>query len=113
TVSTDPSAKAVTTTAPFGIATVVAVGGGTATSTSGVANDVRKATATTDLSGITLPGGVELRDLRWQATFGSDGAPVGTFTIGSASIAGTPIPTNNPSDTINQVNTALVLFGLH
>ena len=113
TVSNDPSAKAVTTTAPFGVATVVAVGGGIATSTSGVANDVRKATATTDLSGITLPGGVVLRDLRWEASFGSDGAPVGSFSIGSASIAGTPIPTNNPSDTINQVNAALVLFGLH
>src|SRR2546423_13724212 len=61
-VSGDPTAKAVTTTAPFGIATVVAVGGGTATSTSGVADDVRKATATMDLSGITLPGDVELRD---------------------------------------------------
>jgi len=112
-VSTDPSAKAVTTTAPFGIATVVSVGGGTATSTSGVADDVRKATATTDISGITLPGGVVLRDLHWEAAFGSDGSPVGTFSIGSASIAGTPTPTNNPSETINQVNAALTLFGLH
>ena len=112
-VTTDPSAKAVTTTAPFGIATVVAVGGGTATSTSGVANNARRATATTDLSGMSLPGGVVLSDLHWGAEFGSDGDPVGTFSIGSASIGGKAIPTSDPADTINQVNTALTLFGLH
>ena len=112
-VSNDPSAKAVTTTAPFGVATVVSVGGGIATSTSGVANNVRKATATTDVSGITLPGGVVLRDLHWGAEFGSDGPPVGTFGIGSASIGGKPVPTSNPSDTLEQVNAALTLFGLH
>jgi hypothetical protein len=112
-VSADPSAKAVTTTAPFGIATVLSVGGGTATSTSGVANGVRKATATTDISGITMPGGVVLKDLHWGAEFGSDGPPVGTFSIGSASIGGTAVPTSNPADTLNQVNGALALFGLH
>jgi len=56
---------------------------------------------------------VELRDLRWNAEYSSDNQPVGTFTIGSASIAGTPIPTNNPADTLNQVNTVLTLFGMH
>jgi hypothetical protein len=112
-VTNDPSAKAVTTTAPFGIATVVSVGGGIATSTSGVANAVRKATATTDVSGITLPGGVVLSDLHWGAKYGSDGEPVGTFSIGSAAIGAKSVPTSNPSDTIDQANAALKLFGLH
>jgi hypothetical protein len=112
-VTNGPTAKAITTTAPFGVAQVLNVGGGTATSTSEAVNGARKATAATDISGITLPGGVELRDLHWGAEYGSAGAPVGTFTIGSASIAGAPVPTNNPSDVLNQANAVLTLFGLH
>jgi hypothetical protein len=112
-VTRDPSAKAVTTTAPFGIATVASIGGGRATSTSGAVKGVRKATATTDLSGITLPGDVSLSDLHWEAVFGSDGQPTGAFSIGHAAIAGKAIPTDNPAQTIDQVNTALKVFGLH
>ena len=111
-VAADPFAKAVTTTAPFGVQGVISVGGGIAQSTSGVIGGVRKATSTTDFNGFTLPGGVVFSNLHWEAAYGSDGQTVGTFSIGSASIAGTPIPTNNPSDTISQANAALLPFGL-
>jgi hypothetical protein len=112
-VTNGPTAQAITTTAPYGVAQVVSVGGGTATSTSSAVDGVRKATATTDLAGLTLPGGVELRDLHWGAVYTSDGDPVGSFSIGSATIAGTPTPTNNPAETLAQANTALALFGMH
>jgi hypothetical protein len=114
-VTNDPHAIAVTTTAPFGIATVVEVGGGIATSTSGVETGVRKAAAVTDLSGLTFPGGISLSGLHWEAHYDSDGDPVGTFSIGSATTGplGKPVQNPNPAATIDKINVALTPFGLH
>jgi hypothetical protein len=115
--STAPVGKAVTTTAPFGVAGVLEIGGGVATSTSGLVNGVREARAVTDISGIKLVGTlglIELSSLHWEAVWSSanPSGGVGTFSVGSAKIAGTPIPTNDPNALLAALNTALSAVGI-
>jgi hypothetical protein len=109
-----PLGEAVTTAAPFGIAGVLEVGGGTARTHSGLVNGAREAQATVDVSGLNLAGVVDLSSLHWEATYRStgDNKVTGSFTIGHATIAGTAVPTNDPSATLAQANTALSLLGL-
>ena len=88
-----PFGKAVTTTAPFGVAGVLEIGGGTATSTSGlVEGGAREAKAVTDISGIRLVGGVgliELSGLHWEAIWSSrTNGVTGSFSIANAKVAG-------------------------
>lgn len=111
----DPFAESVTTTAPLGIAGVLQIGQGVATSHSGLieGGTVREAKAITDISGITFPGGISMSGLHWEVTSRSDGPAVGTFTIGHATgPLGQPIPTDDPSTTIDQINQALAALGL-
>lgn len=109
-----PFAEAVTTTAPqdYGI---MQVGGGTATSHSGLIDEAtREAKATTDIDGITFPAGIALSSMHWEATWRStdpDNGVVGLFTIGSATIAGQSIPTTDPTQTLLQLNGALAPLG--
>ena len=110
-----PFAEAVTTTAPqdYGI---MQIGGGIATTHSGLLDDgaTREATAITDIDGITFPAGIALSSMHWEATWRStdpDNGVVGIFTIGSASIAGQSIPTNDPTQTLLQLNGALAPLG--
>jgi hypothetical protein len=109
-----PYGEAVTTTAPFGIAGVLEVGGGVAKSTSGVVNGVRQATSTVDISGINLAGVVQLSSLHWEATYRSSGDKTvrGAFTIGHAVISGIEVPITSPSDTLQNANVALKPMGL-
>src|SRR4051794_12063583 len=114
--TTAPFGKSVTTSAPFGIPGVLEVGSGVATSYSGILEDgvTREAKATTDISGITFPGGVGLSGLHWDATWRSTdgGQPTGTFTIGSATgPLGVPIPTQDPNATLKQINDGLLPLG--
>jgi hypothetical protein len=111
-----PFGKSVTTTSPMGIPGVLEVGSGIATSYSGLLEDgkTREAKAVTDISGITFPGGIGLSGLHWEATWRSTdgGEPKGVFTIGSATgPLGAPIPTNDPTATITQMNAALKPLG--
>lgn len=110
----DPYAKAVTTSAPLAIAGVAQVGGGTATTWSGLVNGVRVAGASVDISGITFPGGVTLSGLHWEAAYpsGGAGAPTGSFTIGKISLGGTALPIGNNGATLNQANAILNTIGV-
>ena len=110
-----PFAEAVTTAAPqdYGI---MQIGGGVATTHSGLLDDgaTREATAITDIDGITFPAGISLSSMHWEATWRStdpDNGVVGIFTIGSASIAGQAIPTTDPTQTLLQLNGALAPLG--
>ncbi|HZN14283.1 MAG TPA: hypothetical protein VFB78_08465 [Acidimicrobiales bacterium] len=112
-----PFSKAITTTAPFGVAGVLEIGGGTATTTSGIVDNVRQATATTDIAGIRLAGAlglVELTGLHWAATWSSNSpnGVVGSFSIASAKIAGVALPTNDPNALIASLNKALAAVGI-
>ncbi|HEY2812842.1 MAG TPA: hypothetical protein VGJ03_05225, partial [Acidimicrobiales bacterium] len=106
--NTTPFGEAITTTAAYGVPGVLQVGQGVSHSTSGLVDNgaTRQATATTDIADINLGNVVVLNGLHWEALWSSAGdAPsIGTFTIGSATIAGKPIPTNDPMQAITQIN---------
>lgn len=108
-----PYAKSVTVVAPFAIAGVLSVGGGTVTSWSGMVKGERVAGATADVSGITFPGGTSVSALHWEATFPSTGSakPAGTFSIGHAVINGTAVPTQNAATVLAQLNNAVSPLG--
>jgi hypothetical protein len=55
---------------------------------------------------------VDLRGLTWSVTSRAGAKPVGTFTIGSATIGGTPVPTQDASATIASINAVLSQLGL-
>ena len=109
-----PYGEAVTTTAPYSIAGIMKVGGGTSTTHSGLVKGVREAQATVEISSLDLAGVVHLGSMRWEATYRSTGDKkvTGTFTIGSASANGQALPTNDPSKTLDAANTALKLLGV-
>lgn len=108
-----PFAEAITETAPMTVAEQIKVGGGRATSTSGLVEGARVATAVSDVSGIDVAGVVQLTGLRWEAIYQSGATPSvrGTFSIASASIAGQPVPTDDPTATIAQANAVLEPLG--
>src|SRR4051794_11827827 len=110
-----PYGEAITTSAAQTLGPIV-VGGGVTTAHSGLLDDgkVREASATVDISGIEIPpAGISLSGLHWEATWrSSDPQSVGTFTIGSATIQGQSVPTNDPSAVLTQVNTALAPLGI-
>ena len=111
-----PLGTAITTTAPFGVAGVLEIGGGTATATSGVVNGVRMARATTDVGSIKLAavaGLLELTGLHWEAVWSSaTNGVTGSFSIGSAKLAGMALPTNDPAALFSTLNTVLGAVGL-
>jgi hypothetical protein len=119
--TTAPYGEAITVTAPFGVAGVMEVGGGTARTFSGLVDGQREAHAFADVSGIKFPvlaglglGVVELSGLHWEAVNRSTGSTLvdGSFTIGSAKIAGQSIPTNDPTAALEQINAALAPIGI-
>jgi hypothetical protein len=113
--TSDPYAEARTTSQGIDIPGVLHVGPTVAVSASGVAGELREAIAITEIGEVTAGGGmVELRGLRWEAIHrsGSEEAEEGTFSIGSATIAGTPIPTDDPTEALAEVNAVLNPLGL-
>jgi hypothetical protein len=109
-----PYGEAVTTTAGYGIAGVLKVSSGTATTHSGVVDGVREAQAIVEIDSLDLAGAVHLGGLRWEATYRSSGdnKVTGAFSVGNATIGGQALPTNDPSATLDQANTVLGALGL-
>jgi hypothetical protein len=95
---------------------VLTIGPTVATTTSGVVDGVRQATATTEISSISAgAGAVQLTGLRWTAAHRSaDGLdePSGSFSIASATVGGTPIPVEDPTEALTELNAALNPLGL-
>lgn len=112
--TTAPLAEAITTTAPFGIAGVMEVGGGVAHSTSGLVDGIRTATATVDISGIKLAGQIAFENLHWEASYPSTGGgqPSGSFSIGRMTAAGQALPTSNPIEALAGLNAVLGNVGI-
>jgi hypothetical protein len=109
---------------PFGQATsrlaelevpgVLRVAGASNRTTSGVAEDGSAiATAEVEIAQLSLAAGlIELRGLRWSAVHAQGEEPHGSFTIGSATIGGVPLPTQDPVPAIADINAALGRLGL-
>lgn len=111
-----PYGEAVTTTGPMDYG-LLQIGGGVSRAHSGLVEDGahREAVATVDISGITIPiADVSLSSLHWEAVWRStdpENGVKGVFSIGSASIAGNPIPTTDPTQALLQINGALAPLG--
>lgn len=109
-----PFADAVTETLPLGLPGVLQIGPGRAEATSGLVNGERVATATVDISNLTIAGAIAINGLHWQATYstGTKTAYAGDFTIGSLSIAGQKVPTQNPKAVFDALNGVLGSLGV-
>lgn len=118
TANATPYGEAITTTAPQTIGGFINIGGGVATAHSGLVENAtqREAKAVSDVSGISIPlAGVEMSSMHWEATWRStdpENGVTGLFSIGSASIGGQALPTNDPSQTLVQINGALAAIGV-
>lgn len=108
-----PSARAVATTlASAGDA--FSLSGGQATAVTEVLDGAaRQAHATVDVD-LTIAGLVQLSGLRWDATHrtGSEPMATGTFDIGTATLAGVPIPLESLTQVESVINTALAQTGI-
>jgi hypothetical protein len=113
-----PFGEAITTTAPQTIGGLINIGGGVSKAHSGLVEDgkQREAQGIVDISGISIPlAGVEMSSLHWEGTWRStdpQNGVSGIFSIGSASIGGQALPTNDPSQTLVQINGALAALGV-
>jgi hypothetical protein len=114
----DPLAEASTLTAPLGQPGAVSVAGGRSDAvTRTVDHKTREAIATAEIGSLDLGGGVvRLGNLKWSAVHhsGADNSKSGTFTIGSVSIAGVPlpIPSQDPSVVFAAINPVLATMGI-
>lgn len=79
---------------------------------SGLVNGSRDAGATADIGKITIAGVVALSNLHWEADYPANGKPTSSFSIGQATINGTPVPTGDPSKVLDAANTALTNIGV-
>jgi hypothetical protein len=118
-VSTKPSATSTATLASINLPGILQVSGATSTGTVDILNgDTRSAIATADVAAISLLGGlIELKGLHWDSTqqSGALNTSVGTFSIGSLTIAGTSVPVATPSElgtALTLINTVLEPTGL-
>jgi hypothetical protein len=120
--TTAPFAETITRSEGLDIPGVIEVGPTVSVATSGVFDGYREATATTDITAITLGGLVTLENLHWEAYHRTGGDPSedvigGTFTIGgitALNALGIPLPiaTNDVLGALAQVNQVLELTGV-
>jgi hypothetical protein len=113
--TTAPYAESRTSSQGIDVPGALHVGPTVAVSASGVAGELREAVAISEIGSISIGGGaVELRGLRWEAIHrsGDEEAQLGTFSIASATIAGTPVPTQDAVAALEQVNAAVSPLGL-
>lgn len=112
----DPFAEAVTTSAPFEIPGILRIANSRATAHSGIIDGTtREAVALTEVGSISIGGGIVVfNDVRWEAIHHTGAVEdiSGTFSIGSATIAGSPTPTNDPTATLAEANAVLEVLGL-
>lgn len=109
-----PFADAVTTIQPVGIPGVLEVGSGRAEATSGLVNGQRVATATVDISSVTLAGVIALNGLHWAGVYSSGTKTTynGQFTVGNLTIGGNPVPTQDPEAVVTALNNVLGALGV-
>jgi hypothetical protein len=110
----EPYARARSRLAAVDVPALFTLDGARDETTSGVDTHGRPTvTAEVRVASLSLLGGlIQLDGLRWYAQQVGGQAPTGAFTIGSGSIGGTAIPTQDASAAVRQVNTVLQPIGL-
>lgn len=90
----------------------VVISGVTSKAWSGLVKGARDAGATVDIGSVSIAGVVSLSHLHWQADYPDGKQPTSSFSIGFASINGTPVPTADTSQVLNAINQALSNIGV-
>lgn len=110
-----PSSEANTTSLPIGDGKTITLNGAhSRTFTHLIDGKTREAVATVDVGEVEVAGVVRLSGLHWEAIHhsGADQTVKGTFSIGSLSIAGNAVPTQDPTAALVAANTALAPLGV-
>jgi hypothetical protein len=110
-----PYGEANTTTAALdGAGALATISGAHSRAVTQLRQGVREAIASVDITSVSIAGVLELAGLHWNATYqtGATESTVGTFTIGSLKVAGTALPTGDPTAAIDAANTALAPLGV-
>jgi hypothetical protein len=112
--TTAPYAEATTTSANLDIPGVLTIRGARSFASSGVDGELREAIARAEVASVLVGGVVELRGLVWEAIHrsGSTDEQLGTFTVGSLLVGGTPVPVENPLEALADANEVLRTVGL-
>jgi hypothetical protein len=112
----DPRGKATTTLALASLPGVINAQGGVAQTETGIVDGAtRMAKASVELGDMDLFGGlIKLSHLQWSAVqqTGKDPKAQGTFSIGSATIGGVPLPTSTPGATLAALNQVTSQIGV-
>lgn len=112
-----PWSEATTKVAPFGEPGVFEVGPITTHTRTEVVDDAtRVATAVTEIASINIGPLIEISGLRWEVTdrSGANEGTVADFTVGSVTVAGTPVvpPSTDGAQQLEALNDVLTVFGL-
>jgi hypothetical protein len=109
-----PYARATSRLVEASLPGIAEVGGAATETISGVDDEgVPLIRAISDVASLSVAGGVvKLGGLHWEAQQHGDDEPTGSFTIGSATIGGVPIPTQDASAVVAAVNALLQQLGL-
>ncbi len=109
-----PHARATSRLADVTLPGLVTLAGVTNESTSGVDEaGNRVASARARVGQLSFAGGaVTLGDLEWVATHRAGAEPVGSFTMGSAKIAGVPVPAQDAGALFDALNATLGTLGI-
>jgi hypothetical protein len=94
---------------------VFTVSGTSSKAWSGIVNGQREAGASEYIQSLDLVGTtVQIGGLKWDVVYpsGGSGAPTGSFSMGSITVAGKALPTNDPSKSLLAANQVLGLLGL-
>ena len=113
--NTNPFAEAITTGSNTVVPGVMEINGARALASSGVEGEQREAIARTEIGRIAfIAGQVEMRDMVWEAIHrsGTVNEQIATFSIGAMTIAGQPVPVDDPTAALASANDALALVGL-
>ena len=113
TATEKPSAVAVATAAASN-GPAVSIGGGKATAVTEVVDGAARQAHATVEADVTIAGIVQLSNLRWDALHRTGKAPKAeaTFDIGTAKLAGVPIPLESLQAAEGVINTALAETGI-
>ena len=114
--TTDPFAEALTSGSNLEIPGVMSVQGARSFASSGVINgDTREAIARTEIGRLSFAADqIVIRDMVWEAVHrtGAVDEQIGTFSIGAMTIAGQPVPVEDPTQGLGEANAALAPLGL-
>lgn len=111
--TTAPFAEATTSSGNLDLPGVLSVQGARSHARSGVDGELREAVARTEVARLVVADVVELRGMVWEAIHrsGSTEEQLGTFTLGSLVVGGTPVPFDDPTEGLAAANDALRPLG--